>query len=517
MDELKRLLRQFSAKYGEKGKAAAADIERRIKAGEAADEAVAAALKSAGMEEWLTTSVSNLLITEAGTQLPAALKASITAEEILTMLSNPWDGSGMKLSEKLHGAEKEMRAAIVSAIKGQVKRNASITQLAAALYDGYKEEHIVRKQQLPQYLSELMTAYRRSRENLSVKELRELARQISQTERQWRRLVRDETTYNHYKTALGTLLAAIEKGKEKSLSNAIYAAVHEKGRYVAERIARTEGARAWYDAFTAKYDEDESVAAYRWKLGSRHPHYDICDLYAEADLYGLGTGVFPKDKAPQLPAHPHCLCHYSPVYKSELEGRTERDNIQKGGAEYIKKLTQTQKEKLLGVKGSLAYLRDNDWTKHARGWAWPKADVKSRIIMHTRGSFDIIEEIRKRIRSDEVVKEINRGQQEKHIQGTNNFNQEQQRYARLNLYGPSYLTISREAAQGLIRNYHGKGIILSKNGAWRNQEVIIDNNLIIGVVVNDLTGVSVPTTVFKIHYGKNGAHIVPDYPSKKGG
>lgn len=383
MDELKRLLRRFSERYGEKGKAVAADIERRVKAGEAADEAVAAALKAAGMEEWLTASVSNLLITEAGSALPAAFKSAIAAEEILTMLSEPWDESGMKLSEKLHGAEKEMRAAIVSAIKNQQRRNASITKLAAALYDGYKEEHVVRKQQLPQYLTELMTAYRRSRENLSVKELRELTRQISQTERQWRRLVRDETTYNHYKTTLGALLAAIEKGKEKSLSNAIYAAVHEKGRYVAERIARTEGARAWYDAFTAKYDEDESVAAYRWKLGSRHPHKDICDLYAEADLYGLGAGVFPKDKAPQLPAHPHCLCHYAPVYRSELAGKKARDNIQAGGAKYIKNLTTKEKEDLLGVKDSRTYREDNDWTKHARGWARPKADAKSRIILHS--------------------------------------------------------------------------------------------------------------------------------------
>ena len=31
----------------------------------------------------------------------------------------------------------------------------------------------------------------------------------------------------------------------------------------------------------------------------------------------------------------------------------------------------------------------------------------------------------------------------------------------------------------------------------------------------DLTGKTVETTVFKIHYSQNGIHIVPDYPSKK--
>ena len=30
--------------------------------------------------------------------------------------------------------------------------------------------------------------------------------------------------------------------------------------------------------------------------------------------------IFPKDRAPELPAHPHCLCHYEKVYASELSG-----------------------------------------------------------------------------------------------------------------------------------------------------------------------------------------------------
>lgn len=142
----------------------------------------------------------------------------------------------------------------------------------------------------------------------------------------------------------------------------------------------TEGARAYYDAFMAQYESDDAVTAFRWRKSSRHPVFDICDLYAEADLYGLGKGVFPKDKAPGLPAHPHCLCHYSPVYASELEGKTEKDNVQAGGAKYIRSLTKSRKEALLGVKGAKEYAVDGDWRKHARGW---QSGVKqsSRIVL----------------------------------------------------------------------------------------------------------------------------------------
>ena len=128
------------------------------------------------------------------------------------------------------------------------------------------------------------------------------------------------------------------------------------------KIARTEVARARYDAFIARYGEDEDVVAYQWKLGSRHPAEDICDMYAEVDLYGLGKGVFPKDAAPVNPAHPHCLCHYAPVYESELEGKKRSNNVEAGGNAWLKKQSLSVQEKILGVKGR------EEWKAGRAGW-----------------------------------------------------------------------------------------------------------------------------------------------------
>lgn len=121
-------------------------------------------------------------------------------------------------------------------------------------------------------------------------------------------------------------------------------------------------ARARYDAFIARYGEDEDVVAYQWKLGSRHPAEDICDMYAEVDLYGLGEGVFPKDAAPVNPAHPHCLCHYAPVYESELEGKKRSNNVEAGGNAWLKKQSLSVQEKILGVKGR------EEWKAGRAGW-----------------------------------------------------------------------------------------------------------------------------------------------------
>lgn len=59
-------------------------------------------------------------------------------------------------------------------------------------------------------------------------------------------------------------------------------------------------ASAYNDGVIAKYMEGDDIGTVQWKLSSAHPCYDICDLYANADLYRLGKAIFPKDKVPML-------------------------------------------------------------------------------------------------------------------------------------------------------------------------------------------------------------------------
>jgi hypothetical protein len=127
----------------------------------------------------------------------------------------------------------------------------------------------------------------------------------------------------------------------------------------------------------------------------------------------------------------------------------------------------------------------------------------------------IIESIRNHIQSDKQPKKIEQGQQNKHIIGSNEYKQYQNKFAKLGQYGPSRLTINLEEVQRLINKHAGKGEIRIKNGKWDNKEIIRQNEVPVGVVVNNLTGKEAITTNFKIHYGKKGTHIVPHYPSKK--
>lgn len=114
--------------------------------------------------------------------------------------------------------------------------------------------------------------------------------------------------------------------------------------------------------------------------------------------------------------------------------------------------------------------------------------------------------------------QIDNEAQSAHTEGSDRYNMRYKKARAKGLYGPSVANISVEKAQELVDKYHGSGKIkLNRNGEYMPWEVITDNDEIVGEVVNNITGKSVPTSVFKIHYSKSGTHIVPDYPSKKEG
>jgi hypothetical protein len=73
--------------------------------------------------------------------------------------------------------------------------------------------------------------------------------------------------------------------------------------YDAMRLSRTEIARAHGQADIMAANLNPFVEGVECVLSASHPKYDICDEYAEG-------GPYPKDAAPALPAHPHCLCYY---------------------------------------------------------------------------------------------------------------------------------------------------------------------------------------------------------------
>lgn len=285
-----------------------------------------------------------------------------SAKSISQAMSESWASDDLTLSKRLYRRSSTIRNEVADTIKQALKTNKTVKGLAKSIFDGYGKGGIIPEASIPKFLGKLSDI------NISG----ELTPEAKRKERELLRSVKGkiarlDTPY--VRAAYNEVAAAVEDGNEVRLQKAIYSATQEKARYHAERIARTENARAYADGQMNRFLDDDDIVAFQWKLSSRHPRYDICDFYANADLYGLGKGVYPKDKFPRLPAHPHCMCHIKPLTELDIDVNKRHNNLEQAGLEYIKSLSKKHQEVLLGVNGREQVLTGKEtWQNIARGW-----------------------------------------------------------------------------------------------------------------------------------------------------
>jgi hypothetical protein len=91
----------------------------------------------------------------------------------------------------------------------------------------------------------------------------------------------------------------------------------ESARANVQRVMRTELNRAHGEAYMAAAFEHPDVVATRFLLSPRHPRPDICDMHASVNRYGLGPGVYPRDRNP-WPAHPNTISFVEVVFADEI-------------------------------------------------------------------------------------------------------------------------------------------------------------------------------------------------------
>lgn len=290
-----------------------------------------------------------------------ASAARFESEAISEAMSKSWTDDGVTLSERLYKNGKRVQAEAAEAIGKAIKEGETAAKTAKKLFDGYGKGGIIPEQDIPDFIKE-------------VKELTVPHWLDDESVAKWKAAIRHarglvgQETMAGLRAAYSELLNAIETVAQENIDKAVETAVQEKTRYAAERIARTERARAYADGMMAKYLDDSDIVALQWKLSDRHPRCDICDVYAHADLYGLGKGVFPKDKFPKLPAHPHCLCRIKPIVDGIIDMSKRKDNVDKGGKAYIDTLPKREQERLLGVHGRRDVMGGKkEWLTSARG------------------------------------------------------------------------------------------------------------------------------------------------------
>ena len=381
-DRLAQLINKLNKSWRRDAKKAVAYLQRLIASGMKFEEALDNVQRHYG--KLFTLPELKPALVEAAAYAYGIVPTMLTKAQVESMgeeLADKWDESGMTLSEKLHGVGVKMRDAIVSTLQEQMRRNKTWTEAARALYDGYGDDgqnvynggkDIISRQDLPKYLQKVRVA--------TGNDLQALAEQRQAIDN-INRLAKNGAPNKALQAAYNKLLEAVQKGNEKAIEKAVEVAVNEKSRYVAERITRTEMARAWADGFIAKMQKDADIVAVKFKLSSRHPVFDICDMYAKADMYGLGAGIYPKDKLPPLPVHPHCLCRYVEVIEGEVDMQQQRDQVREAGDKWLNSLPESRRAQVLGRKGLKAWEDGEDWQGYMRGYAGLR-EAESRLQLY---------------------------------------------------------------------------------------------------------------------------------------
>lgn len=135
----------------------------------------------------------------------------------------------------------------------------------------------------------------------------------------------------------GTVIRKIEASNASAVAHKVGRDLIKTGspRDNALRLFRTEINRAHGEAYMSSGASVPGFIGWKFILSPRHPQPDICDMHANANIYGLGPGVYPTRGKTPWPAHPNTLSYTEIVFKSEV---TQQDRSSKSSRiEWLKK------------------------------------------------------------------------------------------------------------------------------------------------------------------------------------
>lgn len=318
------------------------------------------AVRSAFAESGLAAKYSELV---AGAMIEAmiigygkALPATAVMEP--TALLTKKFGAKVPLSKRIWTSGKDAESAVMSILSDNLKAKSNWVATSLRIQDAELSSGNISAK-----IEELVSAAKRT--GAPAASLAEYKRSLRSAQQYVQGLAADGAPTGYLRKAYQDVIDATISKSAGVVERRVAQAVQEKVRYEAERLVRTETARAYGVSVYNAALSDEDVVGVRSIISSRHPAEDICDFYADTDLYGLGAGVFPKNEAPPYPYHPNCLCSLQPVYKGEA---SEAMN-DKEAEQWIDKLDEDTRKSLLGKEGAEAFAENKaSWKEYLRGW-----------------------------------------------------------------------------------------------------------------------------------------------------
>lgn len=213
---------------------------------------------------------------------------AILQEAISIKTVAAWQVGDIALSQRLYADHQTVAKSVQRLIEQHLQGPQNARKLAKALYEGYdfKADPLNVIKPLPAYL-----------------------------QKEFDRFAAMQLKTPALRAAYLQAIEQAEKGAgQAALQKVLKVAFYERNRYLANRITQTELHRAYTDRQARELMSQARVQYVQIRLSRSHTakDTDICDYHAKTNLYGLGPGIYPKEKAPKPGFHPFCKCLIAP-------------------------------------------------------------------------------------------------------------------------------------------------------------------------------------------------------------
>lgn len=235
---------------------------------------------------------------------------------------------------------------------------------------------------------------------------------------------------------------------------------------------------------------------------TKYPHFNTTSYGQPDGIFGINCRhkFYPFiDGVNTQTYFPYNEEENAKAYKLSQEQRQLERNVRSAKRECTSLKTLNDKEELAKASAKLkasqnklkSFCSDNDLSYKADRTSIPgyNKSISSKVVQANK--VNLQKQIDNASESG-IIKTIEKGKQQKHILGTNNYTE-----------GRSYLSVSENQAQNIINEFSGTGTKIGQN----KEKITADK--IIGVNVNPKYNYKTLTDKAVIHYSNKGTHIVP--------
>lgn len=245
------------------------------------------------------------------------------------------------LSQRLYAHNAQVASEVTALVRQHAQGMQDARKLALQIYDGYAPTDGIRRPLEGSARAELPRALRAITQDRMTR--KELGKMIEEGQKRAARL-KTPALRAAYAQAFDDWKAG---ASEAILRRRLDVAQREKNRFMANRIAQAELARAHQESVGREMMADNMLEVVQVATSPAHPRTDICDVHARANLFGLGPGLYPKAAAPRPPYHPWCWCKLKPKYSLDAAGARE---IPRGVAAYLRSMPLEDAARVMGSR-----------------------------------------------------------------------------------------------------------------------------------------------------------------------